>query len=868
MTPGYGLTAEDVQIEARVEFARVEAAYKQTPFTLAMAVVFSCALFGALHPIFPTPKLYIWLIANNLVTLVRYALIRLYLAQPPQRRAHSAWKHGFVLGTFVAGIVWGLLGTMLYPPHGDPAQTIVNASLIAVCAVALFSLSILFEAFLALILPVLIPSAVSMALSGFYEERVMAAILLLFLVIAAVNGRRNSRNVSENLRLRFQLARAADESQAASRAKSLFLASVSHEIRTPMNGILGIAHLMRSQVKNQAMHRHLDLLYGAGEQLLGLINDILDFSKIEAGRLKLHNTDFDFRVKVHEVTDVLAERARQAGLRFTLHIDDEIPRLIHGDPVRIQQMLNNLVGNAIKFTKQGFVTLAIKKLSNGQRCRLEDEQALCIDFAVADTGIGIGADDQKRIFDAFSQVDNSFSRAYPGTGLGLAICLELADLMGGSLTVQSELGKGSTFSFTAVLAPSTVRGNGVLAEAPTGYEEQGTQLFGSVLLVEDTPINQVIAQATLEEMGLDVAVAADGETAFEMARQHAYDLILMDVFLPVVDGYEATRRIRAANIRRPAGDAVPIVAVTANASQEDKERCLAAGMDDYLAKPYRQQQLFDALSRWLPRRSRQPLPESARPAAVSAPLSPEHIEQMFRQSSARLMEDLRVAMEQGDMQSVERHAHSLKSASAHVDARELSWACRTLEDAAGTNNAAVAATTVTEVTTLYKAVLESMCAREDGMAVATNGLRNPSSLPAQGCQTVLVVDDLPDDLLLLSRILEKMGYVTRACSSGEAALEICRSSMPDIVVLDGKMPGLGGIETCRALRRFAHGKDVPIIFVSGNEGREWEEAAYSAGADSVIKKALSMDELNATLSQAIRRACAAAEQRRSSRPAA
>jgi two-component system, sensor histidine kinase len=851
------------EIEAKVQFELVEAAYRQTPFTLAMAVVFSCGLFAALYPVFPTPDLYGWLAANNLVSLGRYLLIRNYRRQAPDIRARLVWRRRFVLGTFAAGVVWGLLGTMFYPPHGDPAQNIASASLVGICAVALFSLSILYEAFLALIVPVLIPPIVSLSTSGFGDDLVMSLALLLFLGIAAANGRRNTRNVAENLRLRFQLAHAVDESLAASRAKSMFLASVSHEIRTPLNGILGIAQLLRGQVKEHAVRRHLDLLYGAGEHLLGLINDILDFSKVEAGKLKLQEADFDFRAKVHEVTDVLAERAREAGLRFTLHIDEAIPRLVRGDPVRVQQMLNNLVGNAIKFTADGFITLSVKKLGGAQLCReLTSDEAFCVAFDVADTGIGINSEDQKRIFDAFSQADNSFSRKYQGTGLGLAICRELAELMGGKLSVQSELGKGSTFSFTASFAPASPE-SVVAIDATKPGVEMATGFAGAALLVEDTPINQIIAQATLEDMGLEVAVAGDGETALQLAMERSFDVILMDVFLPVVDGYEATRRIRAADIRRPSGDAVPIVAVTANASQEDKERCLAAGMDDYLAKPYRKEQLHALLAKWLPRTARDIEDAAIVPLSRKSGLAPEEIERLYRSGSPRLMEGLRQAIKKHDMDALARHAHSLKSASAHVDARELSWACATLESAARAGDTAVAATTFGEVVSLYRDVRERLAGDGPADASLSMDLDCSDARAHAGYKTVLVVDDQPDDLVFLRRILENLGYAAEVCTSGEAALDICRSAMPDMIVLDGVMPGLGGIETCRCLRTDDRGRDVPIIFVSGNESREWQEAAYSAGADSVIKKAVSIDELDRTLVQAISRACLKASQRRS-----
>jgi CheY-like chemotaxis protein len=246
-----------------------------------------------------------------------------------------------------------------------------------------------------------------------------------------------------------------------------------------------------------------------------------------------------------------------------------------------------------------------------------------------------------------------------------------------------------------------------------------------------------------------------------------------------------------------------------------------------------------------------------------AGLGPEEIEKMYRNGSPRLMEGLRQAMKKHDMETVVRYAHSLKSASAHVDARELSWACGTLESAAKAGDMAVAATTFDEVVSLYRNVRERLASSGPADILLPNNDRGAADAQVHaGYKTVLVVDDQPDDLVFLRRILENLGYAAEVCTSGEAALDICRASMPDMIVLDGVMPGLGGIETCRSLRADSRGRDVPIIFVSGNESREWQDAAYSAGADSVIKKAVSIDELDRTLVQAIGRACVKASQRR------
>ncbi len=381
--------------------------------------------------------------------------------------------------------------------------------------------------------------------------------------------------------------------ETANRAKSAFLANMSHEIRTPMNGILGMVHVLRREGVTPQQARRLDTIHGAGRHLLSVINDILDISRIEAGKLVLEDAPVQIETMAENARAMLLERAQAKGLELKVEVSPMPPGL-SGDATRIQQALINYANNAIKFTDAGTVTLRM-------RCAEEDAAGALLHFEVQDSGIGIDAATQARLFVNFEQADNSTSRRYGGSGLGLAITRHLATLMGGSAGCDSSLGVGSRFWFTARLrkdvVPAAVPGP---APAVESAEQALRRSFSGcpVLLVEDEPINREVAQMLLEEAGLKVDTAEDGQSAVDLAARTDYALILMDMQLPQLDGLAATQRIRAT------GQRVPIVAMTANAFAEDRQRCLAAGMDDYLCKPYVAEDLFATILRWMGRRGR------------------------------------------------------------------------------------------------------------------------------------------------------------------------------------------------------------------------------------------------------------------------
>jgi signal transduction histidine kinase len=390
------------------------------------------------------------------------------------------------------------------------------------------------------------------------------------------------------------LAVAKEAAEAANRAKSAFLANMSHELRTPFNGILGMVGLARQRMVDAKGVDQLDKARAAADHLLTIINDILDISKIEAERLSLEAIDFNLAEVLDNLDNLLGHKAMEKGLGLRLDVPPELARRpLRGDPVRLGQVLINLVGNAIKFSDRGSVAVRVGVAG-------EDADGLLLRFEVRDEGVGIRPEHLQRIFSAFEQADGTMTRKYGGTGLGLAICKRLARMMDGEIGVDSRPGEGSTFWFTArvekaaeVAAAAAENSPAESAEARLRQQHAGAR----VLLVEDEPINQEVSRDLLESAGLAVDLAEDGRVAVDLARRRRYALILMDVQMPNLNGLDATRAIRAESLNVDS----PILAMTANAFEEDRQRCLEAGMDDHIAKPLDPPRFFATLLRWLRR---------------------------------------------------------------------------------------------------------------------------------------------------------------------------------------------------------------------------------------------------------------------------
>ncbi len=410
------------------------------------------------------------------------------------------------------------------------------------------------------------------------------------------------QDITEQQHIENELKSASEAAQAASQAKSQFLANMSHEIRTPVNGVLGMTELLLDSPLNELQRHYARTIQSSGAALLDIINDILDISKIEAGRMHLEAVDVTLVELIRETMAMFTLRAEQKNLLLRCDIAPEIPKRVLLDPVRLRQVLINLLGNAIKFTERGSVLLEVSLERSPEDAGAD---SAILRFDVHDTGIGIDLAVQQKLFQAFSQADASTTRRYGGTGLGLFVCKQLVEMMHGTIGVQSARGRGSSFWFT-VTAPvleasgpsqaDPVADLATPAAAPSPPVPAAAATGGArVLLAEDNPVNQEIALAMLRSMGCAVHLAADGAQAVAACEEQAFDLIFMDCMMPLMDGLEASRRIRA---RETGAAHVPIVALTASAMTGDRERCLDAGMDDYLSKPFTRPQLQAMLHKW------------------------------------------------------------------------------------------------------------------------------------------------------------------------------------------------------------------------------------------------------------------------------
>jgi signal transduction histidine kinase/CheY-like chemotaxis protein/HPt (histidine-containing phosphotransfer) domain-containing protein len=465
----------------------------------------------------------------------------------------------------------------------------------------------------------------------------------------------------------------------ASRAKSQFLANMSHEIRTPMNGVIGMARLLEGTKLDLEQREYVDAITTSGTALLRIIDDILDVSKIEAGRLELESVDFDTRALVADVVRLFAPEAEAKGIRVTSAVEERVAPALRGDRLRLRQALVNLVGNAVKFTAGGEVAIRVSSAARG-------DDVETVRFEVRDSGIGIAADALSRIFEPFVQADQSTTRRFGGTGLGLVITRRIVELMGGQVGVESEVGRGSRFWFTVRLSRGTAPPAPAEAIAPAApVPPAGDRPL--VLVAEDNVLNQTVASRMLEKLGYAVDVAANGKEALAAIARRSYAAVLMDGQMPVMDGYQATRAVRS---MESGGRHTPVIALSASVMREDRERCLAAGMDDFIAKPVTPEQLQAVLARWAPleqaRAQPGPPPSGPPPAPPPGPVDwevlqdvlavtqPAFIKEMvvaFLSDAREALGELRRARLQRELGSWRRIAHKFRGSCAAVGARGM-----------------------------------------------------------------------------------------------------------------------------------------------------------------------------------------------------
>jgi len=495
------------------------------------------------------------------------------------------------------------------------------------------------------------------------------------------------RDISEWIEREDALLEANTKAESASQTKSEFLANMSHEIRTPMNSVIGMARLALSREADARQADYLEKILMSGEHLLGIIDDILDFSKIEAGKIHIENSDFDLRGVLDNLASLLTGKAAAKGLGFVVEVDPALPGKVQGDPLRLRQILLNFADNAIKFTAHGTVKVSAQKLDDA-------ETGCTVLFEVSDTGIGMNTVEMAMLFRPFQQTDGSITRKYGGTGLGLSISKRLVELMGGELGVESEPGRGSRFWFRVRLDEGQTDAAPVPKQVTERRDAQAAIRNARVLLAENNLFNQQVAREFLEIAGCIVHVANNGSEALDLLRNEHFDCILMDVQMPVMDGIEATRQIRSTQ----AFAGMPVIALTANALEEERQRCMEAGMNDFITKPVRPEMLYAVLAKWL---SRLTLPLSMperRSAAVSglprnaaidfgvlADLvggNREKMHQMahkFMESARQDMDKVQAALNNHDLAELRALGHHIKSPAAMMGAAGLADLCRTLE---------------------------------------------------------------------------------------------------------------------------------------------------------------------------------------------
>jgi diguanylate cyclase (GGDEF)-like protein len=665
-----------------------------------------------------------------------------------------------------------------------------------------------------------------------------------------------------------ELKESRDAAVNMAQMKAQFAATVSHEVRTPLNGVVGMLDMLKETRLNQRQQEFVDVAWNSSRTLIALINNILDFSKMEAGKLKLEETEFHLGTLVAEVLELVARPAQQKGVGIGWTIAPDVPERIAGDSLRLRQILINLLGNAVKFTEHGEVAVSVALAAVGE------DKHFGLSFEVRDTGIGMSDEVRRHLFEAYVQPDPTTTRRYGGTGLGLAICKQLAELLGGQIGVHSVLGSGTTFTFTircrpappqagavpALRAADLAGARGAAPAAPPPPPPLPERQF-RVLVAEDNRTNQMVAAGMLAMNGCVCEFAADGVEAVRAAQRERFDLILMDCSMPEMDGYEATAHIRLAELAL--GRRTPLVAMTANTQVGDAEKCLAAGMDDYLAKPITLVELRQKLEKWLPHsgllaaappQQQQAQQQQQQPAAgpvdqavfdklreVLGDTLPHAITPYLEDTPACL-DELEHAVHANDMDTARMRAHALKGSSSNFGADTLAGLAFQAEQFA-------AAREVAQIVPL----LAPLRAHYDTLAAflhgEISGVHPDAPVIGDDTPQVLVVDDDRSTRSTLRHTLQRDGFRVEEAADGAQALAMLARFQPDVILMDAMMPVMDGFTACARMQELPNAGNIPVLMITALQDNSSVERAFAAGASDYIPKPIHY----AVLSQRVRR---------------
>jgi len=587
------VTAEERE---RTRAERVQYAYRQTRLAMLLVAPVVIVIWLFIRDQADPSRIANWCAAMAAAYVARFLIGRLHSRSGPAASPRTEWRWtaSFHASIALTGFVWSLL--VWYVLEGTPLALQLSgvAVLVAVAAAALRGLSTLPLAYALFAGAILAPVALQALLAGGVASTMLGATLVLYFGAMALMVQSTTNEFIRRAVLQADLAdllvrhqHATEAAESASRSKSEFLANMSHEIRTPMNAIIGLTHLARLAQPSPAVDGHLGRISVAANSLLRIINDILDLSKIEAGKLPIEPVEFVLDALLRDVLSITGTNASGKGVEFTYSVAPEVPKRLVADADRVGQVLANLCANAVKFTERGSIRVSVRVVE-------ENASKVTLEFAVRDTGIGMSETQLAGLFQPFTQVDTSSTRRRAGTGLGLSISTRLVEAMGGRIDVKSEPGRGSIFSFTVVCERVGDKDNAAAGAA--GESDAVPDLSGArILVVEDDEVNQIVAQGVLEAGGAVVSIASNGREALELVQPGKFDVVLMDLQMPDMDGIETTRKLR----ENPALAGLPIIAMTASAMAGDRERLLEAGMNDYVAKPVRVAAVYATVSKWL-----------------------------------------------------------------------------------------------------------------------------------------------------------------------------------------------------------------------------------------------------------------------------